>query len=378
MRALEQALDDLYRIGNYIDTFALGHYARVLEANDRVNGRTVAFKVMRPEHLSDDATPRWEARAFVNEADLLDRLAPTGASVKLYDCGYLSASGERPDGGQILSLGTNIATFRENLYPYIAQQWRPYLALELLPRHQNLFYLMKPSSANGRRRLPTEEGIDLAMQFASFLREAHDQRIVYLDHKLEHVYWDGQTLRVIDFNSSQLVETGTHTVDQHLMQDVHNLCVGILYPVFTGLSPQKGALVPQPASQNEVKQRYANVNNLDFGVEPTLSPALQDLLQQGARQELPTVRDFVAGLQHVAGRHGWELPGSHTVPALREAREQVRAGLSHLRDGQDALRLAREQLLEAVILDDINEDMEAELRRLLAQINEALNHRVIP
>jgi hypothetical protein len=29
-------------------------------------------------------------------------------------------------------------------------------------------------------------------------------------------------------------------------------------------------------------------------------------------------------------------------------------------------------------MDDINEDMEAELRRLLAQINEALNHRVIP
>lgn len=378
MRALEQALNDLYHIGNYIDTFALGHYARVLEAEDRVNGRAVAFKVMRPEHLSDDATPRWEARAFVNEADLLDRLAPTGASVKLYDCGYLSAPGERPDGGQVLSLGTNIATFRENLYPYIARQWRPYLALELLPRHQNLFYLMKPSSANGRRRLPTEEGIDLAMQFASFLREAHDQRIVYLDHKLEHVYWDGQKLRVIDFNSSQLVETGTHTVDQHLMQDIHNLCVGILYPVFTGLSPQKGALVPQPASQNEVEQRYANVNNLDFGVEPTLSPALQDLLQQGARQELATVKDFVAGLRHVAGRHGWELPGSHTVPALREAREQVRAGLAHLRDGQDALRLARERLLEAVILDDINEDMEAELRRLLAQINDALNHRVIP
>jgi serine/threonine protein kinase len=378
MHDVTMMLEDRYLIGNYIDTFALGHYARVLDAEDLPNDRLVAFKVMRPEHLSDDGTPRWEARAFINEADLLIRLASSSTAVRLYDCGYISAPGERPEGGRILSLGTNIAAFRENLYPYLAQRWRPYLALELLPRHQSLFYLMKPNSANGRRRLPTEEGIDLAMQFAQFLKLAHGQRVVYLDHKLEHVYWDGQALRIIDLNSSKLLETGTHTVDQFLAQDVHNLCVGVLYPVFTGLSPQKGALMPQPASQAEVEQRYADVNNLDFGVEPTLSPGLQDLLQRGARQALSNIQTFIDGLQHVAGRHGWDLPGTPTVPALREARERVRTGLAQLRQGQEAVRAARESLLEAVILDDINEDMEAELRRLLAQINEALNHRVIP
>lgn len=378
MAESEQALDAVYRIGNFVDTFALGHYARVVEAEHVRTGKPVAFKVMRPEHLNGDGTPRWEARAFVNEADLLQRLASSPVAVRLLDCGYVAARAERPEGGQILSLGTDVAAYRESLYPCIANRWRPYLALEMLPRAHNLFYLMKPSSANGRRRLPTEEGIDLALQFASFLHAAHEQRIVYLDHKLEHVYWDGAKLRIIDFNSSQHLETGTHTFDQHLAQDVHNLCVGILYPVFTGLSPQKGALMPQPASQAEVEQRYANVKQLDFGVEPSLSPALQELLQQGARQELGTVRDFGSRLARIAGRHGWDLPGAHTVPALREAREAVRAGLAQVRAGQDALREAREKLLEAVILDDINEDMEAEVRRLLAQINDALNHRVIP
>jgi serine/threonine protein kinase len=378
MRDSQTALNDLYRIGNYIDTFAPGHYARVLEAEDLRDERLVAFKVMRPEHLTGDGTPRWEAHAFIHEADLLMRLASNPTVVKLYDCGFVSGPGERPDRGQILTAGTNISMFREALYPAIARNWRPYLALELLPRHHNLFYLMKPSSANGRRRLPTEEGIDLATQFAGFLRDAHSQRIVYLDHKLEHVYWDGQTLRVIDLNSSKLVETGTHTVDQHLTQDIHNLCVGILYPIFTGLSPAKGALMPQPASQNEVEQRYADVNDLDFGAEPALSPILQELLQQGARQEIPNVRVFTAGLERVAARHGWDLPGSPTVPALREAREYLCAALAKLRESQDALRFARERLLEAVVLDDINEDMEAELRRLLGQINDTLNHRVIP
>jgi serine/threonine protein kinase len=378
MRESETALSELYRIGNYIDTFALGHYARVLEAEDRRAQRMVALKVMRPEHLTGDGTPRWEARAFINEADLLMRLDAQPAVVKLYDCGYLSAPGERPDGGEILSVGTNIAAFREQFYTALAQNWRPYLALELLPRNFSLFYLMKPSSANGRRRLPTEEGIDLAIQFASFLQAAHAQRIVYLDHKLEHVYWDGETLRIIDLNSSQLIESGTHTVDQRLKQDIHNLCVGVLYPVFTGLSPQKGALMPQPASQSEVEQRYADVNSLDFGVEPSLSSTLQEILQQGARQELSDIRVFMAGLERVAGRHGWEFAGTPTVPALREARDQIRASLADLRRGQDALRDARERLLEAVILDDINEDIEAEIRRLLGQINDALNHRVIP
>lgn len=378
MSEVKAALPDLYKVGNYIDTFAPGHYARVVEAQDLRAGRPVAFKVMRPEHLSGDGTPRWEARAFVNEADLLMRLEACPAVVRLYDCGYVSTPDERPETGSVLSLGTEIAAFREQLYPCSARGWRPYLALELLPRQDNLFYLMKPNSANGRRRLPTEEGIDLSLQFADLLRKAHAQRIVYLDHKLEHVYWDGRALRVIDLNSSQYLESGTHTVDQHFAQDVHNLCVGILYSIFTGLSPQKGALRPQPATQAEVERRYSDVKHLDFGVEPSLSPALQDLLQQGARQELSTIQAFQAGMQRVAARHGWDFAGTPAPPALREAREQLRAGLQALRAGQEALRTARDQLLDAAILDDINEEMEAEIRRLLAQINDALNHRVIP
>jgi hypothetical protein len=236
---------------------------------------------------------------------------------------------------------------------------------------------MKPTAHSQRRRLPTEEGIDLAMQFATFLQMAHQQRIVYLDHKLEHVYWDGQTLH----HRSEQFETGRnrHAHTRSISgKKMHNLCVWILYPIFTGQSPQKGTLMPQPASQNEVEQRYAHVNALDFSAEPDLSASLQNLLQRGARQELNTIRDFLTGLERVAARHGWDLPPGPTVPALREARDRVQFGLSKLRQGQEAIREARESLLEAVILDDINEDMEAELRRLLALINQVLNNRVIP
>ena len=378
MLAPELPIEELYRIGNYIDTFALGHYARVLEAEDLRASHSVALKVMRPEHLADDGSPRWEARAFINEADLLLKLEQTETSVKLLDCGYISDKSERPDRGQIISFNQDISGMREALYPYIARNWRPYLSLEYLPRHESLFYLMKPTAGNGRRRLPTEEGIDLALQFGRFLQEAHRQRIVYLDHKLEHVYWNGSSLRIIDLNRSQLLETGTHTVDQYIMQDVHNLCVGVLYPIFTGLSPQKGSLMPQPASQAEVEKRYADVDDLDFGIEPSLSPGLQEIMQMGARREITTMDDFLSKLERVAQRHGWAFAGLHTQPALKQAREQMRKGLEQLRYGQESIRLARESFLEAAIIDDINEDMEAELRRLLSLINDSLNSRVVP
>src|SRR5689334_8913171 len=96
-------LADLYRIDNFIDTFALGHYARVLDAGDRRGGGTVAFKVLRPEHMNGADEPRWEYRAFAAEADLLTRLADSPHVVNLIDCGYLEAIGEAPIGGQIES-----------------------------------------------------------------------------------------------------------------------------------------------------------------------------------------------------------------------------------------------------------------------------------
>ncbi len=378
MYSIMPFLTDLYAVGNTIDTFALGHYARVYDAVDQRTRRPCAFKVMRSEHLTDDGQPRWEAMAFINEADLLLRMASSPHVVKLYDCGYISSADENPRSGQIESFGMNVDLFRQGAYRFAGQRWRPYLALEVLPRNENLLYLMKPNAPGARWRLPTEEGLDLAFQFADVLLQAHQQQIVYLDHKLEHVYWDGRMLRIIDWNSSRLLEKGSPTLTQQITQDVHNLCVGILYPIFTGLSPQKGSLMPQPAGQSEVDERYSEVNQLDFGIEPTLSAGLQRLLQQGARRQIATVEDFVNGLNVIATDFGWQAGSARVAPELIATREQTRAGLARLRQGQDAIREARDMLREAAIMDDIGEDLEAELRRLLGKINEMLNSRVIP
>ncbi len=371
-------LDDIYRIDNFIDTFALGHYARVLEAQDRRNGQTVAFKVMRPEHLSDGSEPGWEYRAFSNEADLLMKLADSPHTVNLLDCGYVSAENEAPIDGEINSFGHDVMGFSRALETYCERGWRPYLALDNLPRNENLFYQMRPDKAGLRLRLPTEEGLALALQFAETLKLAHERNIAYLDHKLEHVYWDGIHLRLIDFNSSRLIDHKQPENGQLLCNDVHNLCVGILYSIFTGLSPQKTALRPQPGSMTDVEARYQDVNSLDFGVEPTLSPALQDLLQRGATRQITTAQEFIDGLHNVASLHGWDFPGHYTSPVSRDVRTQMRAGITRMRKGQEELREARDLFREAAIQDDITDDLEAELRRLVKLVNDMLQNRVIP
>jgi serine/threonine protein kinase len=371
------ATSDIYTLGNFIDTYALGHYARVVEATDRRDGRVIALKVMRPEHVVMDDAPRWEAEAFVHEADLLTRLSHSNTPIRYYDCGFIDAVGDYPE-GDIVSLRTDLARFREELFARNAAGWRPYLALEYLPRHQNLFYLMKPTQAGQRRRLPTEEALALAMQFGALLMDSHEENIFYLDHKLEHVYWDGHKLRVIDFNSSKLVkgDTQAHAISQQ--KDVHNLCVGILYPAFTGLSPVRGELRAQPASQQEVEARYSDVSSLDFSPEPTLSQQIIELLERGARQGFETAAAFLQHVEQVATHFGWEFRFQVTEPALSNAREQIRQGLAKLRSSSDQAREARELLMEAAIMDGINEDMERELRRLMKAINDYLNARVVP
>lgn len=370
-------LTDLYRLEDTIDTYALGHYARVVAAGDRRGNKTVAFKVMRSEHVNRDGEMKWEFKAFHNEAALLQRLAASPSLVRMHDCGYLESSTELPVNGQIASFGTDVTEFADSAARFAAEGWRPYLALDILPRHNNLLYVMKPNQPGTRWRLPTEEGIALAMQFAQFLQVAHQNRVVYLDHKLEHVYWDGARLHVIDLNSSRALN-GASADAQQFKADIHNFCVGILYPVFTGISAITGGLRATPSSMAEVEARYKDILVLDFGVEPSLSPAVQQVIQRGAAMEYDTVDDFIVELNRTASLHGWDTPHGENTPACRAARDHIRQGLKKLRHGQDSIREARDLLREALIIDDITPDIEDEIRRVLLAVNAMLNARVIP
>ena len=378
MEAKMTQLNELYRIDNYNDTFALGHYARVLDALEKRTGRQVAFKVMRPEHIDPAGDIRWEFQAFGNEAEILTRLSNSPNVLKLHDCGFISDQEEAPRIGNIDSFQKDVRGFVQAIPDYAGRGWRPYLALENMPRTDSLFYLMKPTRQNTRWRLPSEEGLSLAIQFSNLLSLAHAEQIVYLDYKLEHVYWDGTQLTVIDFNSSRQLENNNAEALQQYAKDVHNLCVGVLYTIFTGMSPQKTSIRPQPSNQVDVDARYTDVNELDFTMEPSLSESLCELLQRGASMRINSIQEFLNGLQRVAADHGWDFPSYYTSPASRDARDHMRAGLQRMREGQESIRIARDLFRDAVIQDGISPDLEDELRRLVVSINDMLTHRVIP
>jgi len=372
------ALTDIYRLDNFIDTFALGHYARVLAAQDLRNGDAVAFKVMRPEHIDGQGDMLWEYQAFGNEAQIMARLAQSEHMVELLDCGFISDREEAPRAGEIISYQQDVPAFHADMPRYAAAGWRPYLALEQLPRQHNLLYLMKPNRPERRWRLPSEEGLSLSLQFCALLQQAHAAQIVYLDHKLEHVYWDGLHLKVIDFNSSRMLENERRPSPQPYQKDLHNLCVGLLYPLFTGISAQKTALRPQPSSRDAVAARYRDIDQLDFSPEPSLSPSLIELLQRGASQSITSAQNFARDLRRVATLHGWQFPDCSTSAPNSQARQQMRAGLRQLRAGHDNLREARARFRDAMVQDGISPDLEDELRRLLLLLNEMHNSRVLP
>ena len=51
--------------------------------------------------------------------------------------------------------------------------------------------------------------------------------------------------------------------------------------------------------------------------------------------ELPDIDAFLECLYEAGAELGWDFPGHYTSPASRDARTQMRAGLSRLRDGQE-------------------------------------------
>jgi hypothetical protein len=150
----------------------------------------------------------------------------------------------------------------------------------------------------------------------------------------------------------------------------------VLYSIFTGQSPQKSSLRPQPADQAAVENRYAEILSLDFSSEPTLAWDLQHLLHRGASRQITTIEAFLTGLNQVAVEFGWNPPSSKAVRA--EARAHLRTGLAQLRQGHDLIAASRDAIREAAILDEIGDDLEAELKRLLLKINEMLAARVLP
>ena len=372
-------LDALYNLDQYIDGRALGFSARVVRATHWASGQDVAFKVLRREHQSDERV--WQQ--FAAEVELLTQLRPTGIPADLIDCGYVSdRSRDCPTSGEIISHGRDSRAFRADLPDRLAQAWRPYLSLELLPGDRCLLNLIHGTDGDGRHplRLPTEEALSLIIQFAHFLQLAHAADLVYWDHKPEHVYWIGHRLRIIDLNVSRFLDPGwsndRRATDKG--RDLQYMLSGVAYTAltgrdfrFTGQAPQ-----PSPSAPKMVEMRFNGITQLDFSVDETLLPDIPEVINRilGAPPGTLTAPALLDQAYRLAARLGHVAPGYPATEAAQAARAELLKGLAALQQAQAAIAQARIHFLQAHTFHP--EDKESE--RLYRAASEFYRARVLP
>jgi serine/threonine protein kinase len=371
-------LQERYKPDWFID-FAPGHYARVFSARDYLQNVEVAFKLLRPEHMNGGGISR-EFQAFGVEARLLQAFERSDQVVDLYDCGFISdVRGDLPASGRVASFGTDVEAFSASLERYHRRGWRPYLSEALMPEPDNLFVKLRENGQQRRRRLPTEEGLALCLQYGELLEEAHKEEIVYLDAKLEHFYWDSdrQRLCVIDWNSSKALTDDYHQdldPEKEKRDDIRNFVLGVMYTLFTGMPFQGERIVAQPTRGDRIEARYQDAPALDFLLEPTLANSLQEIMEAGYHGAYTNAGDFLQNLKTCAREHGWPVDGRRPSGSAARMRKEIRAGLRALRGAQLQLQYARERFMAACQANP--NDQEAQ--RLLKETQDFFDHRAIP
>jgi hypothetical protein len=334
---------------------------------------------MRAEHL--DVSTEQKARkynAYGVEVRLLTAFSNMRHVVDMLDCGFLSDRRCAPAEGEIVSFGTDAQAFNDHLTEFMQKGWRPYLSEILMPERYNL-YLLLTERGNPQRRLPIEEGLDLCLQYGELMERVHEHDVIYSDYKTAHFYWDGARLCVIDWNNSKVLNgNGFHPseVAHHKQTDIRNFILGIMYPVFTGLSPLVDAALPSgPADFDAAFNRYEKVQLLDFGIQSTLAPCLMDMMMAGVQGEYKEIAQFMSDLQSCARYYGWtteDRQGQQTAAVY--ARERLRAGIQALRRAQNDLLEAQRCFTEA--LEFRCDDLESQ--RLLKATEDFIAKRVIP
>ncbi|MFB0547071.1 MAG: protein kinase [Anaerolineae bacterium] len=168
---------DEYRIEGVLGT---GQYAVVYRARARGTGRPVVVKVSRPPQVDDG---RGRTRV-ISEAAVLTRLktiTKAKAAVLLWE-----SLSPQPEG------------------EVHVEEWA-----EGTPLH----HLLKQGP------LPEEDFLTIAQQFCQLLEALASHGIAYRDVKLDHIFWDGRQIKVIDWNIAVL-----DADEEMIREDFHRFC----------------------------------------------------------------------------------------------------------------------------------------------------------
>ena len=219
---------------------------------------------------------------FVEEARLLHMLMPTRLVNPLLDYGYVTL-----DGGVITyRKSSSFPEFESTAAEACANQWFPILVLGRLPIVASIYRMLAipVMNADVAARPPLIHKLHITRSFLEFLAMSHEQRIYYMDHKLEHTYWlNGggvPTLAMIDFNSCT---RASGDFDRHAEEDLVNAFAAVLYPLFTGITIDNRLVGPRNVSDSGAVPRLDEGSGLD--------PRDGLIKVYGHEQRVPELRD---------------------------------------------------------------------------------------
>jgi serine/threonine protein kinase len=111
--------------------------------------------------------------------------------------------------------------------------WLPYIAMNAKNYQDSIRYACSIRSSE-LSCLPEKMGIQIAINMFQILSEIHKRRIVYLDHKPYHYFWNSILNRivVIDWNMSRIYDRPLS--DAETQYDIMLLATRVLFQIFTG------------------------------------------------------------------------------------------------------------------------------------------------
>ena len=281
---------------------AVGSSARVFSLNYApLNGDYANFpvaKVMRPDKT------RYALPLFENEIRILNTMQDAPGITPMLGLAFLKVSeGQWP--AEVAPLTTSLAEeasatqitgtadvyapedaepFLSELNNRVAEGW---LATIMLPRRweDNLYLRCDAGYTRGEfhRSFPVIQALKAAKQIADIMTAAHERKVIYLDHKVLHYYWNDprQQVFVLDWNIGRLItnnnseEVYAFDVLQFSARALHHLLTGRQAPGSVNVGPNRPEDIQNAPEQYEPVWTYDDQKRLTQDELDVLGQAIQ-------------------------------------------------------------------------------------------------------
>jgi len=256
------------------------------------------IKVMRPDKI------QYALPLFINEVNILSRMNDMLGITPMLGLGFIQiAEGQLPDElaplttSQAAAASASALTGTADLYTLDemgaflseieSRATEGWLAFIILPRRweDNLYLRCDAGYTRGEyiRTFSVESALRAGQQISRIIQTAHENQIVYLDHKILHYYWNDvrQQVYVLDWNIGRQITNGNSEDIYHFdilqfsARALHHLLTGRQAPGSVRVGPNKPEEIENAPEKYEPVWTYDDQKRLTQDELDVLGDAIQ-------------------------------------------------------------------------------------------------------